>query len=664
MWPGITEYGYGKTMLALVAISLLSILWGLAAWQRREWRLRVPWITFPFLGFVVATLLSLTTAINGRVVIQSLVLVVFFFQLALIIANVIREKRDVTLLLASIAASAFLASLYGLLQYLGVMPGAAEATGLGKIITTLGNRNFLGGFLGYLLLPSFILVLRLRSRALRVAALGLIAFNFGTLMLVEQLAPIVGLIAGGVVVVLGLVVFRPIEPIRRNRGWLIGLLILLALTFLIEAPSGPLNSVVGLSQGEQGWIGRIWERNSGRTRELDWWIGWEMLKARPITGVGLGNYKLAFLPYKASFLATPRGSTYDDLMIARAGQAHNDYVQVVAEVGGLGLLTMIAFLGMLAVSIWRRIRRSADEADRLDLLLFTGGLVVFLVHAVVSFPAHLATSAMVIVVFLGLIHAPAYGDTCVRTSHMRRLSAAIALGAVTVLGIVVSAFAISDLAANALMGAGIQQLQIGDPSVAKQIFEKSIALDFAPRQSYYYLATAQVQLGETENALGNYEKCFTRFVDENVYLVYADLAANANRLEEARAAIQFLLSTNPKRSIELKARYIEGVLAMRLSDYAGAIRLLEELASDAPDFELPLIALANLHQGLGAPALARELYERALDLIDGKLAAAEAELAGRTQFTAQEYGELRSSVTTLRSERSYILEQLAQLPSN
>ena len=62
LWPGITEYGYGKTMLALVAISLLSILWGLAAWQRREWRLRVPWITFPFLGFVVATVLSLTTA--------------------------------------------------------------------------------------------------------------------------------------------------------------------------------------------------------------------------------------------------------------------------------------------------------------------------------------------------------------------------------------------------------------------------------------------------------------------------------------------------------------------------------------------------------------------------------------------------------------------------
>jgi len=664
IWPGITEYGYGKTMFALIAVSLLSILWGLAAWQRREWHLRVPWITFPFLGFVAVTLLSLLTAINGRVVVQSLVLAVFFFQLALIIANVAREKRDVTLLLTSLVASAFLASLYGLLQHLGVMAGATDLTaGLSNVITTMGNRNYLGGFLGYLLLPSFILVLRPRARALRVAALGLIAFNFGTLMLVEQLAPIVGLIAAGLVIVLGLVIFRPIEPIRRNRGWLIGLLIVLTFTFLIEAPSGPLNSVVGLSQDEAGWVGRIWTQNSGRTRELDWWVGWEMLKARPVIGVGLGNYKLAFLPYKASFLSTPRGSAYVDLKIPRAGQAHNDYVQAVAELGGLGLLAMMAFFAMLAVSIWRRIRRSGNEADRLDLLLITGGLIVFLVHAVVSFPAHLASSAMVVVVFLGLIHAPAYGDACVRGVRMRKRAVAVSLGAVTIFGIVVSAFAVSDLAANALMGAGIQQLQIGDPSGARQILEKSIALDFAPRQTYYYLATAEVQMGEMEDALANYEKCFTRFVDENVYLVFADLAASANRLEEARVAVQFLLSTNPKRSIELKARYIEGMVAMRMRDYSGATRLLEKLASDAPDFELPLIALGNLQQAQGMPALARELYEQALDIVDGKLAAVEAQMAGRTQFTAQEYGELRSSATTLQSERSYILEQLAQLPA-
>ena len=663
LWPGISEYGYGKTMVAVIAVSILTILWGLTAWQKRGWTLRVPWIAFPFLGLVVASLLSLLGAINGRVVVQSLVLVVVFFQLGFLIANVVREKRDVTLLLGAVLASAFLASGYGLLQYLGALPGAPNATGLDRIISTMGNRNFLGGFLSYLLLPSFVLLLRPRSKCVRAAALLLIAFNFGTLMLVNQMAPMVGLVAAVILLVVGLVLFRPIEPIRRNRAWLIALLVILAVTFLIEAPAGPLNSVVGLSRSETSWIGRIWERNSGRTRELDWWVGFEMLKARPLTGVGLGNYKLAFLPYKAAFLSTPRGEAYTDLRVSRAAQAHGDYVQVAAELGTLGLLALIGAVAALGISLWKRLRRNPDEPDRLDLLLYAAGLVVFLVHALVSFPAHLPTSMLMIVVLLGLIYAPAYGDSCVVTVRLSRRLGAIAFGVASVFAVVVSAFAISDLSANMLMYSGSQILRVGEASDAKRVLERSIAGDFAPRQTYYFLASAQMALGQNEAALDSLEKCFTRFVDENTYLVYADLATNLGHLEEARHAVDFLLSTRPKPEIEWKARYVQATIAVRLRDYGGAERLFQALAADAPSFELASIALGNLYQAQGRSAEARAAYTRALDLIDGKLSEAEASLAGRTQFTVDEYGALSHAVTTLRSERSFVLEQLAKLPA-
>jgi len=661
IWPGLSEYGYGKTMVTLIAVSVLSILWGLSVWQKRGWSLRIPWIASPFLGFVIASLLSLLTAINGRVVVQSLVLVVFFFQLALIIANVVREKRDATLLLSSVVASAFFASVYGLLQYLGAMPGAPDAAGATRIISTMGNKNFLGGFLSYLLLPSFVLLLRPRSRILRAVALGVIAFNFGTLMLVDQLAPMVGLIVAGIALIVGLILFRPVEPIRRNRAWLIGLLVLLVLTFLIEAPSGPLNSVVGLSQDGSTWVGRLWDRNSGRTRELDYWVGFEMLKGRPITGVGLGNYKLAFLQYKATFLATPRGSAYSDLRVARAAQAHNDFVQVAAELGGLGILAMLGGFTVLALSIWRRIRRNPDEADRLDLLLFTAGLIVFLVHALVSFPAHLPTSMLMIILLLGLIHAPAYGDVCVVTARVGKKVAMAIFGLVAAFAVIVSGFAISDLSANVLMSKGIEELQVGDSWKAVRILEKSIAYDFAPRQTYYMLATAQVKSGEIQGAIENFEKCFTRFVDENLYVVYGELMLSLDRLEEAREAIAFLLSTHPQREIELRARYTEATIAVRLRDYSGASRRLKDLVEDAPDYELALIALGNIYQAQQLSGLAIEYYERALTLIDGKLAKIETEMIGRTEFTAVEYGEYRQSIESLQGERAFVVEQLEEL---
>jgi O-antigen ligase len=666
-FPGLSEYGYGKTMFALVAISVLSILWALSAWQKGDWSLRIPWITFPFFLFVLAALLSLIAATNGRVVVQSLLLSVYFFQLAFLVANVARKRRDVNLLLSSVVLSAFFVSLYGLLQYLDVLQGA-DAGGLNTIISTLGNKNFVGGLLGYLLLPSFVLMVRLRSRVLRVVALGVIAFNFGTLMLVSQMAPVIGLIFAGLFLIVGFVLFRPIEPIRRNRSWLIALLGILVLTFLIEAPSGPLNSVVGLSQDSQasqaaqGWLARMWEKNSGATRELDWWVGWEMLKDRPITGVGLGNYKIDFLRYKADFLDTPRGAAYDDLKIPRAAQAHGDYVQAAAELGGLGILALLSFFGIFAVSVWKRLRSNPDEGDRLDILLYTAGLVVFFVHALVSFPAHLPASMMAVLLLLGLIHAPAYGDACLFRLRIRKRVIPGIAGALAVIGVTVSAFAISDLAADVLMSRGLQQLQFGETEQAKETLERSIALDFAPRQTYYYLATALVQLGDYEAALDNYKKCFTRFTDENAYLVFADLAIDVDRAEEARDAIQFLLSTNPKREIEEKARYIEGTVAVQLGDYNGAVRLMESLAEDAPDFEMPLIALGNLYGGLGQTAAARERFTAALELIEEELDDVQTTLATRTRFTANEYSTLRQSLTRLQNERSYVLEQLARLP--
>ncbi|MCK5585215.1 hypothetical protein KAJ02_04010, partial [Candidatus Bipolaricaulota bacterium] len=178
----ISEYGYGKTMFALVGISLLSILWAFNGWVKGSWRIRWPWITVPFLGFVVASLLSLLNAVNGRVVIQSLVLVVFFFQMLLIIANVIRERKDVQLLLFAMLLAGFLASLYGLLQYLGALPGPFGGTGLSELISTLGNSNYLGGFLAYLLFPSVILVLTPRWRWVRILSSLMIAFCFGMAM--------------------------------------------------------------------------------------------------------------------------------------------------------------------------------------------------------------------------------------------------------------------------------------------------------------------------------------------------------------------------------------------------------------------------------------------------------------------------------------------------
>lgn len=661
IWPGITEYGYGKTMVALVAISILSILWGLSMWQKREVKIRVPWITWPFLAFVAASLFSLLQATNGRVVIQSLVLVVFFFLLLLIIANVVQQKRDVALLLYALLASISLVALYGLMQYLGIMRGPIGGRGVNQMISTLGNRNYLGGVLTYSFFPAMILLFRLRGWFLRSVAVLLIAFNFGALMLIDQTGANAALILAAIALAVGWVIFHPIEPLRRARGWILALLLVLVLAFLFEAPSTRLNSIVGLSADEPSWIAQLWARNSGDARTWDWWVGYEMFKDHPLFGVGLGNYKLNFIRYKAAFLQTPQGASYD-FYIPRAAQAHNDYVQAAAETGIIGVIAVASFLLTLVASLWLRLRRNRDEGDRWDLLLLSTGMVALLAHAFVSFPAHLPISSLTFVLYTGLAFAPVYGGTSTGGISLRGWGLKSVVLALGIAGLIVSILAVMDLSANLLMGKGIEQFQLGQTRLAEASLQKSLRYDFAPRQTYFYLAACQVQLGDREAGYETINLCLTRFLDEQVYLVYAELGTSLGHPEDAQEALDILVDSHPSEEIMKKARYLEAQVSTQKGQYELAIQQLESLIEDVPAYELPRIALGNLYAARGMNVLARDQYQKALGLIERGITANQNKLAGKTEFTAQEYGKLRSTLSTLQSERDYVLDRLSALP--
>ncbi len=661
MLTSISEYGYGKSIYALVGISLLTALWSTAAWIRGAWTVRWPWVTVPFLGFVVAGLLSLLVATNGRAVVQSLALVVFFFQLLLIIAQVVRTRRDVHLLLGSLLFAGVLNGLYGLLQHLGVVPGPFGGTGLREMISTLGNRNYLGGFLAYLLFPSSALVLALHRRWLRLLFAMAIAFCFGLVLHVDQVATVVALTGTSVAFLVAIVVFRCYAPLRRHRRWVLLLLAMLAITFVVHAPSSPLNSVVGLSADEPGSLARLWESHSGHTREFDYWVAWEMVKDSPWVGIGLGHYKLRFLEYKADFLSTPRGEAYD-FSLPPAAQAHNDYLQTLAELGLLGGLALLGFLATLAMTLWRRIRRNMEEDRRLELLLLACGLLPFLIHALVSFPAHLPASSLVFAALLGLIVSRAYGDEASWSFALPRKAIPWVAILLCSTAVVVSGLAISDLYANMLMHEGIGQLQRGNHRLGEDLLQRSLRFDFAPRQTYYFLASAQLRQNRPEDAWENLERCLTRYVDEAVYLTYANLAANRGEIEKAQTAVDLLLGGNPPRDVEQQARYIEALVAFQEGEHDRAAQLLETLTEDHPSYETGFLALGDLYAMLGRPVGARRVLERALVLIDRKLDRARAKLSSSTAMNLTEYGQIRLEIDRLQQQRELATARLRDLP--
>mgnify|MGYP005838390611 CR=1 FL=1 len=666
MWPGLTDYNYTKSIAALVLISCLLVLWGLPAWRRPSWKLHVPWALLPVAGLLLAGLLSLIQAANARVAIQSLILLTYFVLLLWMIANVVHDQRDVRWILAALLASGTLAALYGVLQYFALLPGMVGARGIHAMISTMGNRNHLGGFLLYLIYPSIILLLGTRSRWGRALAAILIGFTLSVMLSLRQAGTRVALIGATAALFVGALIFRPPRYVRTHKRSLLGLgggITVLCILALIFGLWGVPFRASSEADAKKPWLVSVWETNSGKTRAWDWWIAADMLVDHPTFGAGLGHYKIEFIPSKADFLATERGQAYS-FFIPSASQAHNEVVQVAAELGTIGLIMLLASLIMLAISLWVRLRRSNGK-DQLSLLLLTLGILAFLAHSLVSFPAHVVGSSLEFILFCGLALSLSYGTSMSFSWELRGWTAKVAHIVLIAVGLTVSTVALADARANWLMERGIDQVQAGLFATAEISLQRSLALDFAPRQTYYYLAVAQIQLGKLDQAQINLEKCMTRFIDEASLLNYANLLVNTGQSETAFEPLDLLLASHPRPDIERRALYLRALAISETGDPDTAITLIEDLLTSNPSYETPYIGLGSIYESQDRIEEARATYTAGLEKVEKALTRTRSRItaAGET-ITADKAGELRAKIDKLTYERATLLERLRDLPAS
>jgi O-antigen ligase len=115
----------------------------------------------------------------------------------------------------------------------------------------------------------------------------------------------------------------------------------------------------------------------------------------PLLGVGLGTFPIAFLHHY------PAGTENYWL------QAHNDYVQLLAEVGGSGALIAAAALLALLVRLLRPLVGGVSVRERYLFYGLATGVLSLLVHSLVDFNLQIPANASLFVVLAALALAQA-----------------------------------------------------------------------------------------------------------------------------------------------------------------------------------------------------------------------------------------------------------------
>ncbi|MGI8733449.1 MAG: O-antigen ligase family protein [Pyrinomonadaceae bacterium] len=215
-----------------------------------------------------------------------------------------------------------------------------------------------------------------------------------------QRAPILGAGAGLLLLGIGILVLRECRPrsLRRAGLLLSGLVLVAVAQLAVFAPmKGEKSTAFNRLQTTS-----LSEANT-RIRLLYWGVGWEMFRAHPLLGVGANNYEAAFPAAREQFSARHSRSALVGMNEQLLTQyAHNEYVQILAELGLIGFLLFSVFCVLLTRTLWQALRRArrplaalgagagllafavSSAASAFSFRWFGSGLVFFFAAAIVS----------------------------------------------------------------------------------------------------------------------------------------------------------------------------------------------------------------------------------------------------------------------------------------
>jgi O-antigen ligase len=271
--------------------------------------------------------------------------------LFLIVFTAVRSERDVLRVFWAFIIGASLATIVGVLT--GAGPSAyGEAA---RISSASDDANELAAVLvASLALATGLALVARRSPALRTVAFGAAALSLAGIVLTVSRSGLIALAVASLAAIVFAGRWRPRVLV------ITGMVVASAVFyFAFLAPESARERVTTTEEGGHG-------------REDIWKVGWRMVEAHPVRGVGAGNFNTSSIHY---LLVQPGVLRRSDFIVDTQKVAHNAYLQAWAETGVIGLgLFLAVILGLLACSL-RAIRQFARDGNLLMEVLTRAQLV-------------------------------------------------------------------------------------------------------------------------------------------------------------------------------------------------------------------------------------------------------------------------------------------------
>ena len=573
-------------------------------------------ILFFFLIMSVSTIISkyLMVSLKDYVVFSS------YFLIYFIIINNIKNQEEFDTFIRLFFIASFLVSIYTLFHYYGFIPYLEE---FGPVISTIGQKNWTSNYLALIFPIMFSYFLLEKSKRKKIFYSVALSIVYATLMICQSRGIWISVSLTSIFAIYIIFKFKIIKIFKENQKWLIILLLIFMVITIIYSTDNPLNkSAITVTERAMSTFDE--KDPSINTRLLIWGTTFDMIKDRPILGSGIGTFKINYLNYQAEFLQdNPDYIKY----WGHAREAHNEYLQMGAELGIIGLGIFLSILFIFHNIIIKYLIKENNNEKKIIVFGLLLGIICFLIHSLFTFPLHVTALGSAFFIILGLtivyikdFNFSEFGKSNIKNNNIiksqsSRLNILFTILIILIMVLVIDSFVLKPYLAEVYAYKGRENLSFNKYDSALSNFEYAAQLDPYNGRNLLNLGATYYNLGFFEEAEKTLKRSQKYYNDRNVYRNLGLCYMQLERFQEAEEELKHAIYLDPKFT---KAYFDLAHLYTKQEEYDKAIIEWNTILEIEPNFPNKHIVLNNLgivYEKKEMPDKALEYFVQALQLV-------------------------------------------------
>lgn len=394
-YKGVISFRCNQQFILIIFTILLITLYFL----KSIFSEKITWINgrlnLPIYIFIALLTISLFLSKNIEIGLNHYLRFISYLILFFIVLNTIKEKGQFDSFIRFFFITSFLVALYTIIQYYGLDPYYGY---LGQLTSTIGQKNWLSNYLALIFPIIFSFFLLENNRRYKIILFLSLLVLYTTLIIGQSRGIWISIITTLLFALFLISRYRLWEVFRFNKRWLIVLLTIFLVITVIYSTENPINKS-RLTAIERAASTFDKDDPSINTRFLIWRTALEIIKDKPILGLGIGTFSYHYLDYQAAFLVNhPEYIKYN----GKAAEAHNEYLHLAAETGITGLFSLLAIIFVFYYLIYQYLEREKNKDNIIIIFGLLMGITCFLIHCLFTFPFHVPVLGTTFFILLGL----------------------------------------------------------------------------------------------------------------------------------------------------------------------------------------------------------------------------------------------------------------------